>query len=66
MSRVVLVRKIDDSGRVCINYRALNNLVEKDHFPLQLSKILFKIYMKITVLDLRKLISHHVDIKESS
>ena len=33
-SRVVLVKKKNNTYRMCINYRELNKLVERNHFPL--------------------------------
>ncbi|XP_076393341.1 uncharacterized protein LOC143265399 [Megachile rotundata] len=37
-SSVVIVKKKDGSSRVCIDYRKLNKIVEKDRFPLPLTE----------------------------
>jgi hypothetical protein len=37
-SRIILVHKKDGGSRLCVNFRALNQITVKDRFPLQLGK----------------------------
>lgn len=67
-SKVVLTKKKNGSYRLCVNFRALNKLVERDHYPIpviedQISKLQNKRYF--TSLDLKNGF-HHVEIDESS
>ena len=67
-SPVVVVRRKGGAPRVCIDYRAINKKVIRDHFPLpvidvQLDKLVgARIF---STIDLRNAF-HHVDIEEGS
>ncbi|XP_062704124.1 uncharacterized protein LOC134286516 [Aedes albopictus] len=67
-SRVVLTRKKNGEYRLCVNFKPLNKLVERNHFPLpiiedQISKLQGRKYF--TCLDMKNGF-YHVDIAEGS
>ncbi|XP_062558085.1 uncharacterized protein LOC134222960 [Armigeres subalbatus] len=67
-SRVVLTRKKSGEYRLCVNFKPLNKLVERNHFPLpiiedQISKLQGRKYF--TSLDMKNGF-YHVDIAENS
>jgi hypothetical protein len=67
-SRVVLVRKKSGDVRMCVNYRPLNKITERDHFPLpviedQVQKLRDKRYF--SALDLKNGF-YHVNLQEES
>ncbi|GBN96428.1 Retrovirus-related Pol polyprotein from transposon 412 [Araneus ventricosus] len=67
-SPVVLVKKKDNSHRLCVDYRRLNKRILREHFPLPLiSEVLDKVgSAKIfSTQDLRN-VFHHVDVAKDS
>ena len=67
-SRVVLVKKKNNSYRMCINYRQLNKMVERNHFPLPVIEdimVKLKSMKYFSSLDLKNGF-YHVDVEESS
>ena len=67
-SRVVLVRKKNGSYRMCINYKELNKMVERNHFPLPVIEdiiVKLKSMKYFSSLDLKNGF-YHVDIAECS
>ena len=67
-SRVVLVKKKNNTYRMCINYRELNKKVERNHFPLPVIEdmiIKLKSMKYFSSLDLKNGF-YHVDISEES
>ncbi|GBN74107.1 Transposon Ty3-I Gag-Pol polyprotein, partial [Araneus ventricosus] len=67
-SPVVLVKKKDGSSRLCIDYRRLNKITVREHFPLPLIDDLLDRLQSaklFTTLDLRNAF-FHVDIDPSS
>lgn len=67
-SRVVLTRKRNNTFRMCVNYKPLNKIVERNHFPMpviedQVAKLQGKRYF--TSLDLKNGF-YHVDLNEES
>lgn len=67
-SRIILVKKKNGKTRMCIDYRKLNEIVEKDHYPMPIIEDLIqKLHYKkyFSSLDLRNGF-HHVDIEEQS
>lgn len=67
-SRVVLTKKKNNSYRMCVNYKPLNRIVERNHFPMpviddQIMKLQGKRYF--TCLDLKNGF-YHVELTEES
>lgn len=67
-SRVVLTRKRNNTYRMCVNYKPLNKIVERNHFPMpviedQVAKLQGKRYF--TSLDLKNGF-YHVSLTEDS
>lgn len=67
-SRVVLTRKKNNSYRMCVNYKPLNKIAERNHFPMpiiedQIMRLQGKRYF--TSLDLKNGF-YHVELEEHS